>query len=245
MKMNLTDKALLSLAFISLIYGIVVRNVDIFNSFYIFWMLLSAILVGIVLLNQKLAWQLPKFIKSIFYVLLGVFIISFTWVQIGIGSHFKDKIGREKKYILVLGNAISENKPSQTLKYRLDEAYDYLKKYDSICIVTGGKSDGEKHSEARVMKDYLVKKGIDEKRILMEERSTNTKENMVLSQELIPSDSDIGIITSDTHLYRSLFIAEKEGLKNISGHAAKTQTPLYINNMTREYFLFIKYILGI
>lgn len=185
-----------------------------------------------------------KFIITLSVIIL-IFLISFIWIQIKIYSHFDDEILEQKDYIIVLGNKIQGNNPSLTLKNRLDEALVYLKKYHSKCILTGGLEDEENKAEARVMADYLISKGIDEKRLILEERSTNTKENMKLSKNLFPDDSKIGIITSDTHLFRSLYIAEKEGIKNISGHASKTPLGLYFRNMTKEYFSLIKYILGL
>jgi len=52
------------------------------------------------------------------------------------------------------------------LRYRLDEAYRYLKDDpETICIVSGGQGYNEPCQEAEVMKKYLEDKGIDSSRI--------------------------------------------------------------------------------
>ena len=52
------------------------------------------------------------------------------------------------------------------------------------------------------MKQYLLNKGVPEKQILLENRATRTKENIVNSQKLL-SFKRLVIVTSDFHMYRS------------------------------------------
>ena len=49
-------------------------------------------------------------------------------------------------------------------------------------VVSGGKGSGEKITEAKAMKDYLIKNGIDKNRIIEEDKSTNTYENFKYSR---------------------------------------------------------------
>lgn len=81
--------------------------------------------------------------------------------------------------VIVLGCKVNGNTPSRMLKRRLDSAVIYLNENeDVVCIVSGGKGEDEKISEAQAMKEYLVDKGIDEGRILTEDKSVNTLENI-------------------------------------------------------------------
>ena len=85
------------------------------------------------------------------------------------------------------------------------------------------------------MKDYLVQQGIEEERILTEETSTSTVENIVNASALMdPGYESVGIITNNFHVYRGTALAEKQGMKGVCGIAAGSK-PLYLpNNLLRE-----------
>ena len=124
--------------------------------------------------------------------------------------------------VVVLGCKIINKRPSLTLKGRLDAAYEYLDKHkDVVAIVSGGQGWDEETSEASVMKKYLVDKGIEEHRIIMEEKAVNTDENIKFSGEIIKENNlpqTMYIVTDTFHSYRGFLFAEKNGYeaKNIS-----------------------------
>ena len=105
------------------------------------------------------------------------------------------------------------NIPSLALRYRLDAALEYAEAYPHVMlVVSGGQGPDEDIEEAIVMRDYLVENGIAEDRIIVENRSTSTYENLLFSQEILPEDvTSVTIVTSDFHLQRSKFIAEGIG----------------------------------
>ncbi|MBQ2681164.1 MAG: YdcF family protein, partial [Eggerthellaceae bacterium] len=74
-------------------------------------------------------------------------------------------------------------------------------------------------------------------RIIREDKSTNTSENIRNSMAFIdPANDRIAIVTNDYHLFRSMAIARKQGITHVSGIAAGA-TPWYLpNNMARESF---------
>lgn len=79
---------------------------------------------------------------------------------------------------------------SLTLKLRLDAALEYLEHSpNTAVIVSGGKGDGENISEAEAMKRYLVSHGVDEGRIITEDKSTSTWENFKFSKRYSTSAS--------------------------------------------------------
>ena len=92
-------------------------------------------------------------------------------------------------YIIVLGSKVNGTKPSYSLQYRIDKAPEYLKSHEkTIAIVSGGQGKGEDISEALAMKQGLIKQNIAEDRIIMEDKSTSTDENITFSKPLIPAD---------------------------------------------------------
>ena len=98
----------------------------------------------------------------------------------------------DKDYIIILGCQISkDNKPLPLLRGRIDRAVEFAenqyKKTGKILkfVVSGGKGGDEKISEAEAMRNYLLEKGISQDRILLENESKNTLENMKFSKALI------------------------------------------------------------
>ena len=93
------------------------------------------------------------------------------------------------------------------------------------------------------MKKYLIRQGIPEKRILKEEKSTTTAENIQYSKKFIKSKKSVGIVTNNFHMFRALQIAKRQGLEDPSGIAAES-TALYLpNNVLREILAEIKYLI--
>ena len=67
---------------------------------------------------------------------------------------------------VVLGSPLEENELGPSLTARLDRAVEYLEENPTVnCIVAGGLGDKDTPSEAEVMYDYLVQKGISPERI--------------------------------------------------------------------------------
>ncbi|MFR1518157.1 MAG: YdcF family protein [Clostridia bacterium] len=124
--------------------------------------------------------------------------------------------------VVVLGCQIYGETPSVSLRGRLDAAYDYLTAHgDCMAIVAGGQGEDEIVSEAYAMKKYLVGRGISEERIILEDRSVNTDENIRFSGEIIRENNlpeTMYIITDAFHSYRAFLFADRNGFKayNIS-----------------------------
>jgi uncharacterized SAM-binding protein YcdF (DUF218 family) len=106
---------------------------------------------------------------------------------------------------------------------------------DAIIISSGGQGRNEPISEAQCIRDELIKRGVDPGRILMEDKSTNTQENMEFSKALIDRpDAAVGVVTNNYHIWRSLQHARRAGLTNVHGIAAEYTGPTLIHFMVRE-----------
>lgn len=108
--------------------------------------------------------------------------------------------------VIVMGAKAIGNEPSGALEERLEVAADYLNKHTgSYCIVSGGQGEDEDYSEATVMKKYLIDSGINRSRIIMEEKSKNTKESIKMCGDIIKTGSyneNMIICTNGYHQYR-------------------------------------------
>lgn len=115
--------------------------------------------------------------------------------------------------VVVLGCKIEGSSPSLMLRGRLNKATEYLlANPQANVVVSGGVGEGFALSEAEVMKNYLIKLGIAENRIFMENTSHNTKENIYNSFEIITQNglSENILITSDAfHIFRAKIYAQK------------------------------------
>ena len=146
-------------------------------------------------------------------------------------------------YIIILGAMVRGNTPSLILDERLQAGLNCIKKHpEAKVILSGAKGPGENISEAQAMKIYLINNGVDEAKLIKEEKSTNTFENLENSKKIIAkinSKTKILIVTSDFHIFRSKLLASRTGLKAY-GVPAKTELYLQPTYYVREYLAVIK-----
>ena len=183
-----------------------------------------------------------KALRIVITVIVCIGLLSFVVVEaLIIAGSQTDIEDVEAEYVIVLGCGIhTDGRLTLTLKNRLDTAYAYLLAHeDVICVVSGGQGQNEPVPEGEAMRDYLISLGIDEDRILVEPQSTNTKENISLSvdimQQAYPEKQQTAVIvTSSFHVFRAVMIAKNCG---IDAYGLGTPTPWYtaVNNYMREY----------
>lgn len=245
MKKKITFLIFTVLAVLCVVYSWMVLATGSGTSFFLVWIGLALLFFLFGYSIWKSFWKkVPRLVKGICIAVVAVGFTAFFIVEGCIISQMNEKGEAGLDYIIVLGAQVRESGPSAALKYRLDEAVEYLEDNPkTICIVSGGQGANEPYSEAEGMAQYLKEQGIDASRILLEDKSLNTEQNMEYSKALIKDGASVGIITNDFHLFRAKQIARKYGLDNICGIAAKS-TPVYLpNNMLREFLAEIKFLL--
>lgn len=224
-------------------YGVLLFSQNYGTSFFMVWLALGGFFVILAFAIKKELWKkLPKLFRRVITVLICVGMCFFICVEGLIATKLGSEGEANLDYIIVLGALVREEGPSTILKERLDAAIDYLEENpDTLCIVSGGQGFNEPYSEAFGMKKYLVEKGVDESRIILEDESLNTIQNIQNSMKLMDDkDSAVGVVTSNFHVYRAIGIAKKQGLTNVSGIAGDV-IPLYLpTNMFREFFGVVK-----
>ena len=159
--------------------------------------------------------------------LLGAvcFAVPFGAVLAGAHTDLRD----DPQVMVIFGCQVKPWGPSILLQDRLDAALDYLEDHpDMTVVVTGGKGDDEHVSEARCMYDYLTEHGVDGERVLMEDRSRNTRQNIANTLELIRAegvDTSKGVVLASNgfHLTRIRMLWERaDGPGPVSALAAPT-----------------------
>jgi len=182
--------------------------------------------------------KIPKAVRTGYRILAVVLLAVFAYGETLIISGMNEPVQKDLDYVIVLGAGVNGTVPMRPLQMRIDRAYEYMKDNpDTILIASGGRGFGEKISEAQCIKENLVKMGIDEERILLEERSTSTIENMRYSKALIEGgEPSVGIISNSFHLYRAKKTANMEGINNCYGIPGITLYPMGIHYVVREFF---------
>lgn len=185
---------------------------------------------------------LPTILWRILLVLTCIGLVYFCIVEIPIIKNARTDKDAERPYLIVLGAAVYGDQPSLTLVRRLEGALDYLEKYpESVAIVSGGMGPGETVTEAQAMHDWLRSRGIDEERIIQEDKATSTKENLSFSFEKIRERGDspegnVAIVSSAYHLFRAKSMARLQGV-DAAGVAAPWGFPMVmLNYFIREAF---------
>ncbi len=207
------------------IYGILFRSqiIDIFNQnwpgpyiynfveslIYLSVVYLECVFISTVVIALKAARRIPKFDKDYMIIL---------WCKM------------RKDWSL-----------TKLLRGRVDKAIDFRDKQlksiwkDLIFVPSGGKGNDEIISEAEAMKNYLLKKWIDEKNILMEDKATNTYENIKFSNKLIgDKNANIAFSTTNYHVFRAGLLAAEQWLY-FEWIWAKAKRYFWINAFIREF----------
>ncbi|MCL2294083.1 MAG: YdcF family protein [Spirochaetes bacterium] len=183
----------------------------------------------------------PKLIQYTLKVLFASFLISFVICQslIIYGMRETPKPGAD--YIIILGCQVIGEYASVPLLSRGFTAIRYLyRNPETRVIVTGGQGPGGNISEAEALRRLLLENRIDRDRILMEDRSTNTMENLIFANELFNLlDKNIVIVTSDYHIFRALSIARRLNYQNVSGLPSRSRPRALPAFLLREYLAII------
>ncbi|WP_346353837.1 YdcF family protein [Azotosporobacter soli] len=211
---------------------------------------LGLALLGASRLFAPLAEQNPRHLRLLYrlqcVVFSGVilFLASLLIVEGFIYRAGSDDAKAKGPFLIVLGAAVLGDQPSVTLRGRLEKAVQYLHAHpEATTVVSGGLGRGKQYTEAEVMRRYLIERGVAAERIIMENRSTTTWENLryskILLQERADWDGSLVIITSDYHQFRAQYLAARLGIE-ASGEAVRSRPLLYLNYALREYFAVLK-----
>ena len=151
---------------------------------------------------------------------------------------------KNKDYIIVLGCAIRrDGTPTPLLRGRLDRALNFARAQERqtgkapVFVLSGGQGSDEIISEAECMRRYLAEQGVSEERMILEDQSKDTAENMRFSREKImarSADAKIAFSTTNYHVFRSGIKARRVKMRAV-GMGAKTKWYFWPNAAVREF----------
>ncbi|MEU8894545.1 YdcF family protein [Nocardia sp. NPDC048505] len=119
--------------------------------------------------------------------------------------------------IVVHGAGLNGTQVTPLLAGRLDRALEVYRAEVAqgrrpLLVPSGGQGADEVVSEAAAMSDYLVRRGVPAAAIRLEDRSTNTRENLLYSAELVGPQVRMLLVTSNFHILRTAVLARRLGL---------------------------------
>lgn len=204
------------------------------------WPLLAIFLLGrhVYYARFAAAYPLPRIAVTLFRTVVCAALVFFFVVE---GIILKaGLVGAPGglDYIIVLGAKVNGTTPGGALRNRIQVAYEYARANpDTIIVASGGKGDDEGISEAECIFNILVAKGIEPSRIIIEDKSTSTRENLFNTLELIDADANtqIGLVTNDFHIYRALRLAETTPVGKYYGIRVSTSFISFPHYMMREF----------
>lgn len=214
------------------------------SMFFLIWgvMGVAFVMLSILLSHREWLIRIPAWMKKCFVICSIIGIAFFAVIEGLILSQFNSNANPGADYMIVLGAQWKQNGPSYVLQKRLDAAITYLENNpETIVIVSGGQGSNESISEAEGMKGYLMQAGVEEERILLEDRSTSTYQNLIYSANLLNKENNtVVLVTNNFHVFRALQIAEKQGYAHIEGQSAASYPAMLPNNLLREFFGVVK-----
>jgi uncharacterized SAM-binding protein YcdF (DUF218 family) len=144
---------------------------------------------------------------------VGIYlVVTFVQVWRATGSETDE----QAQAIIVLGAAQYDGRPSPVLSARLDHALDlYRARIAPRIVVTGGKRDGDRFTEAAAGYRYLREAGVPENAILREEQGENTWEQLAAATRVLRDRGmrSAVLVSDDYHAYRLERIAGELGLR--------------------------------
>ncbi len=229
---------------LSLVYfGMLVTFVGMQGFFFLFLLAAIACFGLAVVWNGHCRgkWKIPKAVLRVFLVMVCGAALCFG-ILLGM-ILYGQSVGPQAQadYVIVLGAGLRGERPSLVLQHRINAAAEYLKENPaSKVVVSGGQGPDELISEAEAMQRGLVALGISKERIFQENKSTSTRENLTYSQQYVPKEASVVIVTNKFHVFRACHLAKECGYLNVSGLGGENVSWLNPTNYIRECMAVVK-----
>ena len=169
---------------------------------------------------------------GVFFVLL---LILITGVKIQ--KYSKTDETRAAEVAIILGAGTTRGQPTPVFCERINHGiWLYEEGYVAALIITGGYSEGNNLSDAMIAKKYAVEKGIPKDKIMIEEKSKITQENLYYAKQIMEkSNFASALVVSDPlHMKRAMLLAKDLEIK---AYSSPTTTSMYRSWQTKTAFL--------
>lgn len=165
-------------------------------------------------------------------VVAAVLYVAVTFVQVYRASRH-DGV-RTVDAIIVLGAAQYDGRPSPVLQDRLDHALDlYERRLARVIVVTGGRQEGDRFTEATTGYNYLRDRGVPDAALLKEVGGRNSYESLHAAALFLGEQAltRVVLVTDGYHAYR---VGEIAGSLGLSASVSPTETRLSRGSELRQ-----------
>ncbi|MEU8222086.1 YdcF family protein [Kribbella sp. NPDC048915] len=184
-------------------------------------------------LVEKIGWEPLAVVRS---MLLGILTyISFLFLCFLVYAFVYSRIRSSRKvdFVVVLGSGlVGGSRVPPLLASRLDRAQQVYERAlrrgrTPLLVTSGGQGPNEDVPESHAMAAYLVERGVPEERIIREDKSRTTWENLTFSRNLMverrPGYRCL-IVTNNFHAFRAALTARKA---RVNGQVVGSPTAAY------------------
>ncbi len=175
-------------------------------------------------------------------IALSLFVVLICFFAFKEAKASKGTLIKTADVLLVLGCRVRGEKAEPTLQMRIDKAAEYLNENkNTVAILCGGIVHKDQFkSEAQVMADELISKGVEKERLILEDKSLTTVQNFINAKKIMADTgfsekATVGVLSSEFHLMRVKMIADKCGF-SCESLAAPSPKKERAKNYIREFF---------
>ena len=215
-----------------LYYGLIISYAGIRTTFAKFWLISGGFFVALS--------QLPAKWLAVLKYPLGLVTAFFCAQEFKMLRMARAVPAPGADYMIILGARVKGRCPTRSLLRRIHAGAEYLKQNPATKVIgSGGRGPGEDISEAECICETLVELGISRDRILLEDQSVSTRENLFFSMKMTGTKGSYVLVTNGFHMYRTITLAKELGMEGVSGLSASSEPVLLLNYYVREFFALI------
>lgn len=182
------------------------------------------------------AGLVPAWLRLTGNIAVCALLAAFFGLEALIARGMFPREARGAEYVIVLGTRVEGEAPSRALAARARAAAVYLSAHPlALAVTTGGRGPREAISEAECIRRELVARGVAEERILIEDASRTTCENLRFARALIGREAFVVVVSDGYHLYRAIRLAKGAGFARALGVSSGTLDLLLPHDMMREF----------
>lgn len=186
--------------------------------------------------NDAISWVFGVLSACTFYfsAQLAIYYLSSALNLIHFGKP------RNIAQIVVLGSGLFGETVPPLLQKRIAKGIE-IQRQDphARLILSGGQGPGEDLPEGAAMRAWAIAHGAEPANTVCEERSRNTRENLLFSRNLFADpNGKTAIVSTGYHVFRALLLSKKLHM-NAVGYGSKTPWYFSLNASLREFIAYV------
>ncbi len=134
---------------------------------------------------------------------------------------------------LILGASLKGGKPNTSLEDRLLAGIDVYNAKKTKKLLVSGDNRSADYNEPMAMKEFLVKKGIPERDIVVDYAGRRTYDSCYRAKEIFDL-KELIVVTQGYHLPRALYLCNKLGIETVGVGADRREYQGMIQRELRE-----------